>query len=85
MITPISDITFSVVPVSSSRQDHARDSGRNRQQDDERIDERSKLRHQDQVDQHDDRVSPNAEALNDCRMPCTKPRMVTRTFAGSVV
>ncbi len=51
MMTPISDMMLSVLPVSTQDQHHARESRRNGHEDDERIDERRELRHQDQVDQ----------------------------------
>ena len=52
MMTPISDMTLSVVPVASrkSTTPAARWDG---QQDDERIGERSELGHQDEVDEND--------------------------------
>ena len=69
MITPISDITFSVVPGRKQEQHNPAETRRNRQQDDERIGERSKLRHQDQIYQHDRRArSLWPKLLNDSCM-----------------
>ena len=61
--TPISDMTFSVVPGEPERQDHAGEAGRNGDQDDERIDEGPELRHQDQIQQHDREAKADCETL----------------------
>ena len=44
-------------------QDDAGDAGWNRQQNDERVNERRELRHQDQVDEDDGQQQSDAEAL----------------------
>ena len=51
--TPMSDITLSVVPVSNSTTITPVETRRNRQQDDERVQEGLKLRDQDQVYKND--------------------------------
>ena len=51
MTTPISDMTFSVVPHSSRAISTPVMPGRKRQQDDEWIHEGTELRHQDQIKQ----------------------------------
>ena len=53
MITPISDMMFSVVWVIHKEHVRARKPGRDRRQNDEWIDERPELRHQNQVHQND--------------------------------
>ena len=60
--TPISDMTFRVVPVRYSVK-HARQPGRHREQNQQRIDERPELRHQNQVHQHHREDQADAEAL----------------------
>ena len=62
MTTPISDITFKVVPVSKQKDQYARQARGDCQQDDERIGEGGKLRHQDQVDQDHRQDEPDAKA-----------------------
>ncbi len=52
MTTPMSDMTFNVVPVQQQRENDAGDARRHGEQDDERIDERAELRHQDQEEQN---------------------------------
>ena len=57
----MSDITFSVVPVSHKREQYAGEPGRERQQDDERIDERAELRDQNQIQQQHREQQADAE------------------------
>ena len=53
MITPMSDMMFSVLSGQEQNEQHAGQPRRNRHEDDEWIDERGELRHQDQIDQQD--------------------------------
>ena len=62
MMTPIRDMTFSVVWVIRRKTMTPVDSRWNGQQDNQRIDEGSELRHQDQVDEHDREDQADTEA-----------------------
>ena len=53
MTRPISDITFKRGVRDQQEDDDAGDAGWYRQQNDERIDERRELRHQDEIDEDD--------------------------------
>ena len=73
MTTPISDITFSVVPGQQSVSNDACEARRHGEQDDERIDERAELRHQNQKQQHHSETEPKretAERMRACPAPC---------------
>ena len=64
MMTPISDMMLSVLPVRKRISSHPGESRRDGHQDDERIDERGELRHQDQINKHDgEQNQPDGKAL----------------------
>ncbi len=59
--TPISDMTFSVVPVSQQDEQHSGQPGRHRQQNQQRIHEGLELRDQDQINQQRRQDQPQPE------------------------
>ena len=63
MITPIKDMMFSVLPVNKQDQHDPSKSRRNCHQDDERINERCELSHQNQIDHQNRNDEPNPELL----------------------
>ncbi len=69
MMTPINDMTLTVVWVTSRNKMTPVNPGRDRQQDDQRIDERGELSHKNQVNQNDRQNQADAEALE--RLPHT--------------
>ena len=62
MMTPISDMMFSVLPVSNRMSTTPASPGGMAMQDDERIDEGGELRHQHEIDKRDGEDQADAEA-----------------------
>ena len=85
MITPISDMTFSVVPVSSRKTSTPVMPGgiASRMMNGSMNDANCaiRIRYTSTIESS----SPIPKLLNDCRMPSTEPRMVTRTLSGILV
>ena len=63
MMTPISDMMLSVLPVSSRMMATPSRPGRNGHEDDEWIDEGGELRHEDEVDEEDGDDEADAEVV----------------------
>ena len=65
MMTPISDMMLNVLSVSEQNHHYPCQARRDSHQDDERIDKRAELRHQNQVNQCDGDQQAEAKRLND--------------------